>query len=436
MMYVMAIAAFAKKMPSKPAIDWTKPMATSITDDNTVTFNNNAIVLYQYANYLYLKYEVLGGYSYILVYGNVGQTYHMGDVIPGGFGGRLTEYNGEEEIYQPFDFKPAIDHLDVVPDDIAVMDINHDYWAHYVSLKQVTVSDVQGKNFKITDAEGNEAVGYNQFGMVVENGFYEELDGIVGSYGSTNIIYELLPIIKQDTTTVNCLEDLYELGPGQIGRIRLKAIYQFGVNLYVQDFCGQFGLVYGNIGINVTNGDIIEGKCSSNVYGDIIEIIPVGDWKVINHGPSIEPVEITIEELTVDMAHWYVKIYDVEFVEGLSPHTCLMRDPTGEITVHNRFDIIIPFNSLKDSWESRLDVNQDGNINISDVNCVIEEIINGENETTSRKYAIGFLTVYHGMLEFYPIEISNDDRAWCDVNCDNEVNIIDLNMIIDYILKH
>lgn len=431
MVCVTAIAALAQKVPSEPAV----PMAVVLTDDNTVTFYSEAIVLYQYNNYLYLKINDFWDYSYILVYGNVGQTYQKGDVIPGGFGGRITVYAGEEEFTQPFGFQPPIGHVNVVPEDITLMDINHDYWAHYVSLKQVTVSDLNGANFKITDAEGNEAVGFNRFGQFVENGYYEKLAGIVDSYGRDQIIYELIPIIEPDTVAVNCLEDLYALSPGQIGRIRLKAIYQHGSYIYVQDFCDQFGLVYGNCGINVSDGDIIEGACTTIVYAGNLEVKPIGRWEVISHGPKVEPEVVTIDELSIDMVHWYVKIYDVEFVEGISPNTCMMVDPTGEISVFNRFNINIPFNNLKDSWESRLDVNQDGEVNIADANCIIEKIITGNNSVNGRMYVIGFVGAYRGELQFYPVEC-NSQHPDCDVNWDNEVNIADINLIIEYILTH
>ena len=50
---------------------------------------------------------------------------------------------------------------------------------------------------------------------------------------------------------------------------------------------------------------------------------------------------------------------------------------------------------------------------------------------------IGFVGVYQGMIQIYPIEISEEDqRASCDVNWDNEVNIGDINMIIEYIIRH
>ena len=432
LMCVTAIAALAQKVPSEPA----EPMAAVLTDDNTVTFYCEAIVLYQYGNYLYLKYENFDyGFTYGLVYGNVGQTYQKGDVIPGGFGGRITVYSGEEEITQPFGFQPPIAHVDVVPEDITLMDINHYYWAHYVSLKQVTVSDLNGMSFKITDAEGNEAVGFNRFGQFVENGYYEELTGIVDSYGREQIIYELIPIIERDTVTVNCLEDLYGQPSGQICKIRLKAIYQNGRYLYVQDPCDQFGLVYGAIGIYAMNGDVIEGTCTWSTYAGNIQLNSIGDWKIISHGPKVEPEVVTIEELSIDMVHWYVKIYDVEFVEDISPNTCMMVDPTGEISVYNRFNINIPFNNLKDNWEPRLDVNHDGEVNIADVNCIIDMIIGGGHSVNYRKYVIGFVGAYRGELQFYPVEC-NSQHPDCDVNWDNEVNIADINLIIEYILTH
>ena len=438
MMCVMASAAVAQKASGEPAINWSAPATIALTDDYTRIFPD-AIVLWQHNKYLYLKYqEDLGPITYLLVYGETGQIYQQGDVIPAGFGGRLTEYNGEPELANLFGFMPPIGHVEVVPDDIPVTDIGHDYFAHYVSLKHVTVSDLNGKNFKITDAQGNEAVGFNQFDQAVENGYYEELTGIIGSYARDVIVYEFLPIIWHDSFTVNCLEDLYELGTGYVGRIKLKAIYQNRSYLYVQDFCGQYGLIYGDIGIVVNDGDIIEGTCTLSTYAGSFQLTPVGDWEVISHGQKVEPEVLPIEELTLDMVHWYVKIYDIEIAKMLSPNRYLIRDSTGGAIMYNRFYIDIPFNSLKGDWESKLDVNQDGEINIADVNYVMEEILTGQHDTVgSRSYVIGFVGVYQGIIEIYPIEISEEDqRASCDVNWDNEVNIGDINMIIEYIIKH
>ena len=325
-MCVMAIAALAQKAPGEPAINWTTPATTALTDDYTMTFPE-AIVLWQHNKYLYLKYqEDLGPIAYLLVYGETGQIYQQGDVIPAGCGGRLTTYHGEPELTNLFGFMPPISHVEVNPDNITVPNISHDYFAHYVLLKQVTVSDLDGSSFKITDAQGNEAVGYNRFGHAVENGYYEKLTGIVDSYGRDNIIYELLPIIWHDTFTVNCLEDLYELEAGHTARIKLKAIYQNRSYLYVQDFCGGYGLIYGDIGITVNDGDIIEGDCTATIYADNYDLIPTGNWEVISHGPKVEPEVLPIEELSVDMVHWYVKIYDIEIAKKLSPNRYLIRD--------------------------------------------------------------------------------------------------------------
>ena len=433
-MCVMASAALSQKAPSEPAINWPTPTATALTDDNTRTFPD-AIVLWQHGKYLYLKYqEDLGPITYLLVYGETGQIYQQGDVIPAGFGGRLTEYNGVPELTNLFGFMPPINHVEVVPDDITVTDIGHDYFAHYVSLKHVTVSDLNGPNFKITDALGNEAVGFNRFDQAVENGYYEELTGIVGSYGRDNIVYELLPIIWHDSFTVNCLEDLYELGIGHAARIKLKAIYQNGNYLYVQDFCGNFGLVYGNTGIVVKNGDIIEGTCTPTTYAGNYQLTPIGDWEIISHGPKVEPEELPIEELSVDMVHWYVRINDIEIIERSSPMKYLIRDSTGDLTMYNRFDIDIPYYRHKDRLEPWLDVNQDGEVNIADVNAVVEKILTGDTDNDG-SYVIGFIGVYREEIEIYPILIKKQSMD-CDVNWDNEINISDINIIIDYIIRY
>lgn len=434
MMWVMAIAALAQKAPSEPTINWSAPATTALTDDYTRTFPE-AIVLWQHNKYLYLKYqEDLGPITYLRVYGETGQIYQQGDVIPGGFGGRLTEYNGEPELTNLFGFMPPRSHVEVVPDNITIPDIGHDYFAHYVSLKHVTVSDLNGKNFKVTDAQGNEAVGFNQFDQAVENGYYEELTGIIGSYARDVIVYEFLPIIWQDSFTVNCFEDLYELGAGHVGQIKLKAIYQNGNYLYVQDFCRNFGLIYGNTGIVVHDGDIIEGTCTPTTYWGHFQLTPIGDWEVISHGPKVEPEEIPIEELSVDMAHWYVRINDIEIVERSSPIKYLIRDSTGDLTMYNRFDIDIPYYRLKDRLEPWLDVNQDGEVNIADVNAVIEKILTGDTDNDG-SYVIGFIGVYREEIEIYPILFKKQGMD-CDVNWDNEINISDINVIIDYIIRY
>jgi len=90
------------------------------------------------------------------------------------------------------------------------------------------------------------------------------------------------------------------------------------------------------------------------------------------------------------------------------------------------------------------DVNCDGEVNIADINMVISAILSGQRaparievgDDLSGSFDVrGFMTIFSGELELYPIEIlPHADRHQCDVNGDGELNIADVNSLISLIL--
>ena len=422
-----------------PPIDLCE-MMTMVEDGTIISVDVETQVILQSGSYLYFKQ---GDDCYGLIYGNVGQTYAPGDIIPRGWTAKKTTYSSEPELTSPFTgFQPATRNDVLIPEQGSPLDVNHEHWAHYVEMHNVYITEVSGNTFKITDESGNTCIGYaGLFNGVIREGFYALIQGIVGSYGSVNTIYEFLVTSfgPQPILPVKCLDELYALEPGEQAQMQFIAVYQSGVSLYVKDLCDNSGLIYGDIGLTVENGDTIEGVVYWKRYGDMKELIPCLDWRVIGHGEEVEPLLFNfIEELSPYMVHMYLKFQGVDLIdfESNQPH---ISDDTGDLTLFNKFDVYV----TEYGPELPYDPNGDGEVNIADVNCIIELILKGlVEDPLYGKYDVwGFLTIYQGVLELYPVKIvyhANQylNICWGDVNDDGEVNIADLNAIIEFILSH
>ena len=424
----------------------------NVEDGTIMTSDRELVVLWQARNNLYVKDRLTDCFG--LIYGNVNQTYVQGDVIPAGWSAKKVTYGGEPELSYPEDFGPANDHVDVTPEEITAAEICHDYWAHYVVLKDVTISS---DGTVLTDKDGNEIPWYNNtFNAVLPDNRNIPYDvyGIVGSYKPSSYpepIYQLLPIQFGDgfIGDVCCFMDLFEMPnntPVQFD-CPLAVVYQGGNYLFLKDRCDEFGLMYGNVvGGPFLPGDLIIGAATWNSYQGAKQLIPYGEWRVVDHGPLVEPDEIgCIDEASADMCHWYVRFKNVTFVteEGKT----YIEDECGSMLIYNRFSIPIPEPGVT-PVENPYDLNHDGEVNIADLNCLINLILTGKIEydwtwMPQGDYegtfdVTGFLTVYKNQLELYPVEIVPSDSTIVivgDLNQDSEVNIADANALIDRILN-
>ena len=367
-------------------------------EDNTMlTFEYDATVLYHGNSRLFVKDATGCG----LIYGNVGQTYKQGNVIPAGYGGKKTTYAGEPELAATFSgFQPSSGNVTVTPDPITVNDVAHEYFAHFVVLSNVDIIEVSGNNFKVKDASGNICNGYNQFGQDVQEGHYDQLKGIVGSFG-TPPVYQLLPLIEAPLIEVASINELFEQNSGRQAKFTtpLTVIYQNGPNMYVQDVEGTQCLVYGNVGGEFTNGDQVNGAVVSwTTYQGAKQMIPGENFVRGDKVAKIQPDEpMPIEEISQDMVHRYLSFEDVEIITEEDKEFIV--DETGQLHLFNKFNI--------------------------------------EYTGNAPYYIAGFLTVYKGELEFYPIEVigeGGDCGTKGDVNNDKEINIADINVLIDIIL--
>ena len=395
-----------------------------LADDTAVSIKNDAIVLGQKGLYLYLKDTECG---YGLAYGDCGQTYEPGDVIPAGYGGTKTTWDMEPELKNLTGFQPKKDNiggqakLEEMAEVITIPEVGHETWGHYVLVKQVYI-DTENKTF--TDANGNSIGYYDRFGIAWPEDLNVPYDvyAIVGSY-KTN--YQLLPtriVFNPPVYTAECFSDLYQYNQGVIVTFTkpLTAIYQNGPNLYLKDTCGDYSLAYGSVAGTFSNGNYInEAQASWTTYQNAKQLSPVADTFVpAGFGTPVEPEIMPIEEVSQDMIHWFLGFMNVDIIKDGDDFFIV--DETGQIKLYDKFNVGI--------------------------------------NTAENTYVEGFLTVYKGELELYPIpynpyDVNRDSEVNIsdvsavidtilgngtigDVNKDGEVNISDINAVIDYILRH
>lgn len=429
-------------------------MLEDIDDNTEVMMTVDATVIAQKGMYLYAFDET----GYGVVYGDTGQTYKMGDVIPAGFGGLKTTYSCEPELKNPHDFQAPIGQVELEAKEITIDQVNHSTWGHYVVIRNVWFNK---EGYVLHDVNGNECRYYNRFGVDIPSDLAAAYDvyGVVGSYGiNGDCIYQILPLrivcVNCNLEAVCCIEDLLDYPQDQVVEFEcpLIVLYQSGNYLYVKDQCDQYTLMYGRQSETFVNGDTIIGFASWTRYpsvGGFIQLRPVEDWHLVAHGPKIPPVYAgPIEEINQTMIHWYICFEDVTVTkdeDDVSGRYYTMSDETGEMKLYNQLGIEIPTDYLL--------VDMGGpDLNISFLNRIIEYILTGEVLTPPDPVIVsswspcrveGFLSVYRDQLELRPTHVTcygthgGDWQEWhyYDLNSDGAINISDLNLGIDIILR-
>lgn len=431
---------------------------STVEDGTTITFNRELVTLWQAGNYLYVKDRLTDCFG--LIYGPVNQTYNHGDVIPAGWTARKMTYGGEPEFGHPDDFAPSVNHVEVTPEEITAEDVNHDYWAHYVVLKNVKVSE---DGSVLIDENGNEISYYTRtFNVELPTGLDQPIDvyGIVGSYKPSggNVIYQILPINFSGIPIpecVCCLQDLLDLYPHNQPvdfECPLIVIYQGGNYLYFKDTCGQYGLMYsGTIGGPFVNGDSIIGPAYWTTYQGAVQLGTRTQWQLLGHGPAVQPEVAFIEEMSWDQVHSYVRFEGVKIVTDEDGKTYIENEWGDRLLIFNRFNIEIPGPEYPIAPpRNPYDLNNDGEMNIADLNVIIDFILQGKieydwfitpqtDDGEMRWNVTGFLALYRNELEFFPVEITSAGgtlRIVGDLNGDNELNIADVNELIIAILNN
>lgn len=406
-------------------------MINEVEDNSIVTSYIETQVILQSGPYLYFKQRDCYG----LMYGATGQTYKQGDIIPPGWSAKKTTYNGEPELIAPFTgFMPATNCEPVIAEEASPLDVDHEHWAHYLVMNDVTVTKMDGNNILIIDCEGNSCNGFMRFIDDIQDGHYNHLWGIVGSYRDSFELlvtdYDSMPI--PDPPHVNNLAELYELNQNEVAQFEtpLTVIYQNDEYLYVQDELGMNGLNLGYGAGYFIPGDLIIGKASWTNGQGIIRLSNEGEWHVQGHGPKVEPDFMpAIKDILME-SHQYIRL------EGCTIQNNVIADETGGLRIINMFNVPLPKPNkvLPPAYYC-------GEVTIADLNFLINLIVQGVKlmEWDGTYDVIGFTAVYpYNYMALFPVQIECHgdaiDYSPADLNDDGEINIGDVNMLIDIIL--
>lgn len=255
---------------------------------------------------------------------------------------------------------------------------------------------------------------------------------------------------KNDTADIKRISALYKLLDGRIGNYffltghftkPLIAVYQNGYYLYVRDNYGETGLIYGRVAGSFSNGDmILDAKAKPSLNEDVFTIALVSPSSFTRSGrqSAVLPTELSINDVNLDMIHNYVRFNRVELTPTDALGDMSITDGTSTLPLVNIFNI-----EATEAGDNRTlqDVNGDGEVNITDVNALIDMVLNPSQRPTTttddseRYYDVtGFINKTNDTPVLYPVEISHHTLRG-DLNGDQEVNIADVSCIIDFILN-
>lgn len=151
--YNNASVVASKEFVKTPSIS-TAAEFDALPDNTTFVFNGNLVVSGQKNYYLFAQ-DATGG---VLIYGNAGQTYTKGQVIPAGFTAKKTNYNGTIEMTNMTGMQAATETADLVAQELTISQFA-DNQNIYAVVKGATIN-----GNTLTIGEETLAI-YNRFGI-------------------------------------------------------------------------------------------------------------------------------------------------------------------------------------------------------------------------------------------------------------------------------
>ena len=173
----------------------------ALADNTVIGFTGDLVAVAQNGKYLYAQDNDKG----ILIYGNVGQTYTLGNVIPGGFTGTKTTYKGAPQMENPSGLTASTSTVQVTPIELTPSQVNLDNFGRYAVIKGATIS-----NGKIVVADQNVTCYTNTLGVNIPDDYEGKTYDIIGVCGYYNSP-QFLPL-KFNEVSATAYPDYYLVG--------------------------------------------------------------------------------------------------------------------------------------------------------------------------------------------------------------------------------
>lgn len=316
-------------------------------DGAVVKFTNPVTAVYQKGAYLY----VVDDSGVALIYGSIGQTYDNGSVIPAGFYGTKTTYNGVVELKNEVgagnsnaSFLASTSSVDPINPTVAtVADITKENMNKYFMIPNVTL-DAAAKT--ITDAQGKSVAVFTTHAAIPADGEYD----VIGFASMFKENVQFLPIEYVSKVSVDNVAAFRALEVGSIAKLNnpVTVVGVYETNKYYNYF-----VVDETAGITIYAlksdcpaykvGDVIPGgfRGKLNEYNGNLQIEAVEDMKESETNAPATPTVYAIEEITADMAASFVRITDVT-ISDVNNRDITLNDATGAMSAWNRCDLTLP----------------------------------------------------------------------------------------------
>lgn len=183
------------------------PTIESVAEFNALDVNtnfkytaSNLVAIVSNSSNLYVQ----DGEKGMLIYGSTGQSYQLGDVIPGGFTGTRTVYNGAPEMSNPAGFAASEGNVEVTPVELTPSQVNLDNFGRYAIIKNAAFN-TSAK----TITAGGETIAYHTTfnNNIPTDGAAYDVIGVCGYYNNNP---QFLPISFTEAVTTG--PDYYLVG--------------------------------------------------------------------------------------------------------------------------------------------------------------------------------------------------------------------------------
>lgn len=178
----------------------------------TYKFTSPVTVVYQNGQRLFVQ-DATGS---LLIYGNVGQTYAKGDVIPAGFTGKYALFGGAAQLSSPADFAASTTTAAVQMEEIAVEELATDMVITYVKLAGVTITEGEKAKYYVAEQDGATVTLYDQFGINPAVGENLNVIGIVSVYNGALQVYPIEVTDESGVVVERVADPVFTPGAGAV----------------------------------------------------------------------------------------------------------------------------------------------------------------------------------------------------------------------------
>lgn len=178
----------------------------------TYKFTNSVTVVYQNGQRLFVQ-DATGS---LLIFGNVGQTYAKGDVIPAGFTGKYALFGGAAQLSSPADFAASTTTAAVQMEEIAVEELATDMVITYVKLAGVTITEGEKTKYYVAEQDGATVTLYDQFGINPAVGENLNVIGIVSVYNGALQVYPIEVTDESGVVVERVADPVFTPGAGAV----------------------------------------------------------------------------------------------------------------------------------------------------------------------------------------------------------------------------